>query len=172
MAQTKSKKTKKQPASAANKKSPSNTNGTKQATKSTRKPAVSLDLVDLTPEELRALPHPREGFEQHVQALFDLYLAHPEELTIKALSLDDARNRLNAFEALKPVERSAAKHLEMVQETRALHASKVWSAMLDIYAKAQAVARTNADVRRGLADFAAFMANGPRKKKSAAKAEP
>ncbi len=154
---------KKSSASTKQAKKPAKTAAPKKATAR----AVSLELVDLTPAELKALPHPREGFEEHVAPLLALYAAHPDELGIKAFSLTEVEGRFGALQALKPVEKSAAKHLEMVQETRALHASKVWSAMLDIYAKAQAAARTSDEVRRGVADFTAFMALGPRKKKPA-----
>jgi len=123
-----------------------------------------LTLVDLTPDEVKRLPHPRDGFEAHIEPLLALYQEHRDELASRAVDAAEVRARFTAWRALAAIEASARKHLEMVEETRLLHASKVWSAMLEVYAKARAAARTNPDVARGIADFARFMSLGPRKK--------
>lgn len=118
-------------------------------------------LVDLTPDEVEKLPKARPGFERFVEPIVQLYEAHPD-LVIKGLDIAEVRGRFAAFAALEAVERSAAKHLEMIQETRLLNSSKVWKQMLEIYAKAQAAGRTDADVKRGIADFVEFMKTGPK----------
>lgn len=129
-----------------------------------KKAAPEEVLVDLTPEEMSSLPRPRDGFEAHVEPLMALYARFEEELKIKGFDASSAGKHLASFQALEATERSAAKHLEMVRETRQLHASKAWSAMLDVYAKAQAAARTNKELAASLADFTNFMKTGPRKK--------
>lgn len=136
------------------------------APKTTKAPAAPDfgKLVDLSSDEVEKLPKARPGFERFVESMMALYEAHPD-LVIKGLDVAEVRGRFAAFMALEPVERSAAKHLEMVQETRLLNSSKVWKQILEIYAKAQAAARTDADVKRGIADFQDFMKTGPRTKK-------
>lgn len=121
-------------------------------------------LVDLTPEEAAALQRPRLGFEKFVDSLVQVYADHVDEMGIKGLDLDELRGRFAAWTALGPVETSAAKHLEMVQETRVLNAAHVWKMLMEIYVKAQTVSRTNTDVRRAIADFQAFMKTGPQDK--------
>ena len=69
---------------------PKKTSSTKKSTSSTpSKTSPSLDLVDLTPGELKALPRPREGFEKHVAPLLALYQAEHDELGIKNLSTSE-----------------------------------------------------------------------------------
>jgi hypothetical protein len=126
-------------------------------------------LVDLTPDEIKKLVKPRPGFENFLSALLSLYRSEPE-LQIKGLNLALIEAAFSSFVALQPLEASASKHLEMVQETRLLHSSNAWSGMLKIYNRAQSVAKTNQAVARGIADFAKFMKTGPYKKKSPAPA--
>ena len=121
-------------------------------------------LVDLTDEEKQKLPKPKEGFDRHVGPMLDLYRRHFDALKSRGANADTIEARFRAWQTLVPVEASAAKHLEVVQESRLLHASKVWSALLEIYAKAQAEARTNREVASAIEDFRKFMATGPRKK--------
>lgn len=120
-------------------------------------------LVDLTPDEIEKLPKARPGFERFVESVLAVYEGHPD-LVIKGLDVAEVRARFAAFTAMAAVEQSAAKHLEMIQETRLLNSSKVWKQMLEIYAKAQAAGRTDDDVKRGIADFQEFMKTGPRVK--------
>lgn len=141
----------------------------KKATiKKATRPKLETDeaLFDLTPEEVSALSKPREGFEAHIEGLLALYEAEADELKIRGLELAEIRAHANSAKALAAIEAAAAKYAEMVRETRLLHAARVWDALLDIYAKAQAVGRTNEAVARGIADFAKFMKTGPRKAKA------
>ena len=122
-------------------------------------------LVDLTPEEVSQLARPRDGFEAHAPKLLAMYAKYGDELRIKSLDPAKVSAALHSWSALDDVEQSAAKHLEMVRETRAQHASNIWRAMMDIYARADASGRTNADIARAVSDFRAFMSTGPRAKK-------
>lgn len=146
----------------ASKKAATSKKRTVTSKKSKLKASTFDELVDLTPDEIKRLPKPRDGFEDYVTSILSLYAAQPE-LYVSTLSASEVEGRFRAFQTLKPLEASAAKHLEMVQETRLLHGSKTWSAMLEIYAKAKVAARTNPEIARGIADFAAFMKLGPRK---------
>ncbi len=141
-----------------------------------RKPRITKTdardtLVDLTPEEIKKLVKPRPGFENFVGALLSLCRSE-SELQIKGLSPSAIEAAHSAYLALQPLEASASKHLEMVQETRLLHSSNAWSGLLKIYNRAQSVAKTNPAVARGVADFAKFMKIGPRKKKAPAPPPP
>jgi hypothetical protein len=121
-------------------------------------------LVDLSPEQVARLPRPRDGFESHVEGMLAFYEANKESLGLVKTPADEVRARLGAWQALASVEASAAKHLEMTQETRMLHSSTVWSAMLDIYGRGQQAAKRDPAIAAGIADFEKFMKVGPRKK--------
>lgn len=152
--------------SRATKKSASKAAGakaTRPKTGGSRTERTAPALVDLTPAEIRALPRPREGFEPHVASLLALYHAHQDELSIKSLDPAAVRASFQSYQSLGPLQQSAEKHLEMVSETRVLHGGKTWLALLEIYAKAKAAARTNPEIARGIADFTRFMSLGPRK---------
>jgi hypothetical protein len=129
------------------------------------------ELVDLSPQAVQALNKPRESFEDHVEPLFSLYAAHQDKLGALATGIEEARERLARFNDLAAEESAARaeaeaanKRLEMVTETRALQASKVWGVMLDIYGKAKQASKTDAAIAAEIKPFASFMAVGPRKK--------
>lgn len=148
----------------------------KKSAKTTKakKAAVSRDmteLIDLTPEAAKALVRPRDGFEEHAEPLFELWANHEETLGSLAIGVEEARERLARYRDLASEEVTARaavdaanKRLEMVQETRALQASKVWSVMLDIYGKGKQAGKSDAKIAAEIKAFVSFMATGPRKK--------
>jgi hypothetical protein len=157
--------------------------GTMAATKKTKRKAAKKqkkgaantrdmkELVDLSPEAVKTLNKPREKFEDHVEPLFQLYVTHQEKLGTLATGIDEGREQLARYTDLAPEEASARaeaeaanKRLELVTDTRALQASKVWGVMLDIYGKAKQAAKTDAAIAAEIKPFATFMAVGPRKK--------
>lgn len=157
---------------------------TTKSIKTTKKPKSSAkktatrdmtELVDLSPEAVKALNKPREKFEDHVEPLFQLYASHQEKLGALTTGIDEARERFARYDDLAAEEASARaeaeaanKRLELVTDTRALQASKVWGVMLDIYGKAKQAAKTDAAIAAEIKPFAAFMAVGPRKKNNTA----
>jgi len=152
----------------AAKKTTKKASGSKKSAATTRD---MLELVDLSPEAMKALNKPRDKFEDHLEPLFELYATHVEKLGALATGVDEARDRLARFKDLAAEEaaaraeaEAASKRLEMVTETRALQASKVWGVMLDIYGKAKQAAKTDARIAAEIKPFAAFMALGPRHK--------
>lgn len=146
----------------------------KAANKAAKKRVASTrdmtELVDLTPEAMRALGKPREGFEEHVEPLLHVWETHQDKLGVLAMGVDETRERLARYRELEPAVvaaraevAAAEKKLEMVLETRALQASKVWGAMLDIYGKGKQAGKTDAQIADEIKPFMAFMATGPRK---------
>ena len=144
-------------------------------TTKTKKPVAKTrdmtELVDLTAEAVRALTKPREGFEEHAEPLFELWTTRKAALGQLAISVDEARERLVRYKALSADEAAAradlevaAKRLEMVVETRALQASKVWSVMLDIYGKGKQAGKSDAQIAAEIKPFVSFMSVGPRNK--------
>jgi hypothetical protein len=135
----------------------------------TKQQALSTP-VHVTSQDLKRLSRPKENFTRHVQPLLALYDAHLDEL--RALTSSEVNDQLAAYESLLAQEAAAQEALDRVQETRALRGSTVWSAMLDIYARAQAAGRNDADIQRGIEDFQAFLKHGKRAKKTTAPANP
>src|SRR5262249_15339446 len=143
--------------------------------KATSKPAARgtpdmTSLVDLPPETVKLLAKPRDGYEEHFDTLLALYEDHAGELGALTMAPDELRARRQRFQELGPEREAAqrmadtaAKHLEMVDETRLLQASRMWTGMLEIYNKARA--SKDPAVKSSIAAFGAFMATGPRKKK-------
>ncbi|MBI5498307.1 MAG: hypothetical protein HY904_25115 [Deltaproteobacteria bacterium] len=121
-------------------------------------------LVDLSPAQVAKLPKPRDGFDAHVDGMLAFYDAHKDALGTVMTGVAEVRARLGAWQSLAAVEASAAKHLEMTQETRLLHSSVVWSALLDIYGRGQQAAKRDPAIAAGIAEFEKFMKLGPRKK--------
>lgn len=126
------------------------------------------ELVDLTVEAVRALAKPRQGFEDHAEPLFELWTTHERALGQLAIGVDEARERLARYQALAVDEAAVRadlevvrKRLEMVVETRALQASKVWSVMLDIYAKSKLAGKSDSQIAAEIKPFVAFMAIRP-----------
>lgn len=136
----------------------------KQSSKGSKKPTSDVALVDLTPEEVRSLPKPRDGFEAHVEGLVNAKTKFAKELA--SASVDPAKTRANVAAAAKLDEAIAPlkKQLEVLEETRLLLTSNVWSDMLEIYRVAQAVAKKDAKVAKAIEPFAKFMSTGPKKK--------
>jgi predicted RNase H-like nuclease (RuvC/YqgF family) len=128
------------------------------------KKSTATKLVDLTEEEVRALPKPREGFEAHVESLLATHAKFAKELA--SANVDGAKVRANLAAVAKLDESIAAarKHLEMLEETRLLLASNAWSDVLAIYGVAQVVAKRDAKVAQAIEPFVKFMSVGPRKK--------
>jgi hypothetical protein len=62
-------------------------------------------------------------------------------------------------------EERAARHLARVKATRLARSAKVWASMMEIYARARAAARSDAELARQIGEFQTFMKLGPRKKK-------
>jgi hypothetical protein len=124
-------------------------------------PAHEIALIDLSPEEVKRLPKPKGGFLRFAAPLLALYETNGSALG-SGLDAEAARASLSAVEALDAGLDAERKHLEMVQETRLLHASTVWMAMLDVYARARAAARHDPELARAVADFERFMRK-PRK---------
>jgi hypothetical protein len=127
-----------------------------------RKPMPGLlraddGLVDLSPEEVRRLPKPRDGFEQHVEAVMALYEGHGAALAIPGVRADGVRAQLVRLAALRQQEKTAREQLQMVAGTRLFVASTLWTTLLEVYARARAVGRTNEAVRRSVEDFARFL---------------
>jgi hypothetical protein len=125
-----------------------------------------IKLIDLSPEAVAKLPKPREGFELHLGELLQIYTDHAQEMSIGNIRAEDLLTHMKTAETLKPLIESARKHLEMLEETSQWHTAQVWSAMLEIYAKAQVVGRSNPDVKNAIEPFVQFMKVGKRKKKS------
>jgi|JI10StandDraft_1071094.scaffolds.fasta_scaffold1995535_1 hypothetical protein len=134
------------------------------AKKSAKKKKTAPTLVDLSSDEVRALPKPREGFADQAADLVALYEKHAGVLGEVETSTTAIREDLAAWHALGPVEQAAIKHAEMATETRLLHAARAWSGMLEIYKRAQAAAPKNRAVASAIEPFEKFMSVGPRKK--------
>jgi hypothetical protein len=126
---------------------------------------TEVELIDLSPEEVRRLPKPREGFDAYAETLIDLYENNVEELSIKGYDASQTRDSLAALQSLKTMESAAKRQLALVQETRLYHMAIVWTAMLDIYARAQSAGRNNPTMKRAIAEFEQFMKNRSPKKK-------
>jgi len=124
-------------------------------------------LINLTREEMASLPKPREGFADHAGALFALYAAHEDELSIKGQTPKDAMARLHAYQTLLDLERVTWALFSRIQDTRALRAGEVWTTMLDVYARARAAGRNDAEMKRAISDFKRFMKHKPRTSKPA-----
>jgi hypothetical protein len=126
--------------------------------------ASTIPLVELSAQELSRLKRPRLGFEWHFDAIIGLAVA---AATLRPRGFDDAQLRedLQAYRALEAEEERVANHLARVKATRLARSARVWATMMEIYARARAAARSDADLARHIADFQAFMKLGPRKKK-------
>jgi hypothetical protein len=130
-----------------------------------RDPAT-IPLVQLSAQELSRLKRPRVGFEWHFDALIGLATAL---VTLRPRGFDEAQLRedLLAYRALEAEEERVANHLSRIKATRLARSARVWATMMEIYARARAAARSDAELARHVADFQAFMKLGPRKKKPA-----
>jgi hypothetical protein len=133
--------------------------------KGTKKSDIDVTLVDLTPEESRALLKPREGFQAHVEGLIGAKTKFSKELASANVDGEKLRATLAAVARLDAAIEPMRKQLEMLEETRLLLASNAWSDMLEIYRVGQAVAKKDAKVAKAIEPFAKFMSTGPRKKR-------
>jgi hypothetical protein len=115
---------------------------------------------EITPNALRRLPRPRAGFERFVEPLLSL---HEKQRALLGGNVDttDLRARFKSYLALATNEKRLAEELTQVQHARLADAAAVWSGLLDIYARAQAAARTNPAIGRAIADFAVILRRRP-----------
>jgi hypothetical protein len=141
--------------------------GTKQHSTKKHTTKRKAPLVALTPHEVRHLVKPRPGFDAFAEDLFSLYASNPSVFGTD-VDVEAARKALATYNDLRPQELAAQAVVDQVHETRLLNSSTVWSAMLAIYGHGALAGRTNATIDRGIAPFAAFMKNGPRKQKATA----
>jgi hypothetical protein len=122
-----------------------------------RKSSKETQLVHVPAEELRHLLRPRGGFDRFANELITLARDHAEAIPMKGFDADAVLAELAAFDALEPAVAAAQKQLQLAQETRLLHASNVWQAMLRIYQWAQLAAQDEPDIDLAIAGFTAFM---------------
>lgn len=126
----------------------------------------ALALVDLTVEEVKALPKPREGFEAHVEGLLAAHAKHKSELSSAKVDAGKVRANIEAAAKLEAAIADAKKQLELLEETRLLLRSHAWSDVLAIYGVAQVVAKSDAKVAKSIEPFVRFMSTGAKKKKA------
>jgi hypothetical protein len=118
---------------------------------------IARVLVHLSAADMRRLPKPRNGFEPFAESLIALVKKQPDTLRIKGFDADAVLAELREYQALEAVVTSAKQQLAMAQETRLLHGSNVWRAILRIYRHAQLVALVDPGIAFAIAAFEAFM---------------
>lgn len=134
-------------------------------TEATRPAASAIPLSDISAEALAHLKRPRMGFEWHFDTLIGLAASTP---MLRPRGFDQAQltQDLLAYRGLEAEEERAARHLARVKATRLERSARVWAAMMDIYARTRAAARSDEELAGRIADFQAFMKLGPRTKKT------
>ena len=140
--------------------------------KISKKKAVSLELVDLSKEAVRRLPRPHPGFVEFAEPLLGYYEVNEAVLGKRAVDPAVVRNSVKVRAMLISTEASLQQQLDRVRETRLLHESMVWSAELEIYGRAQRVARKQPGLARGIEGFTQFMKHRPPKPKAIAAQAP
>jgi hypothetical protein len=130
---------------------------------STRSRAKEMELVPLSPEQIRELPKPKKGFEAYWGPLLALYKGNEAALSIDGLDIDSVEEAMSDYETLAAAEAEAVQKLALIRATRLLKGSIVWSAELAIYVRAQG-ARTSTVIQRAISGFALFMKQRARAK--------
>jgi hypothetical protein len=121
-------------------------------------------LVDLTPEEVTALPKPRVGFEEHVEGLLSVLTKFPSEMASAKVDPDVVRQTVAGVVKLDAAIAPARKQLELLEETRLLLASNAWRDLLEVYRIAQAVSAREPKIAKAIEPFSRLLAVGPKKK--------
>jgi hypothetical protein len=121
------------------------------------KKATTPALVRLTPADVHRLSKPKSGFDAYAQALVALLQAKASVLHVTGVDAEIVLDELEAYQALQPVVANAERQAAMARETRLLHASNVWRAMLKIYQHAQLAAENDAEVEDAVAAFETFL---------------
>jgi hypothetical protein len=118
----------------------------------------------LSPEEVRSLVPPKEGYEAFAESMTTLYRENLETMRIPGFDPDSITSELSAAAALAAQEAVLATRLALVQKTRRLHTSNAWRGVLQIYDRGRSAAHANPTIRRAIAHFEAFMKHRPKKK--------
>jgi hypothetical protein len=129
-----------------------------------KKGTKATKLVDLTDEEVRALPKPREGFYEQAEVLLAARAKFGDALSSAKVQPAKVRAMIAAAKQLEETIAPLKKQLEVLEETKLLLNSNAWSDLLEIYGVAQVVAKKDAKVAKAIEPFAKFMSVGPKKK--------
>jgi hypothetical protein len=137
----------------------------KKSTKS--KQQRGTKYVALSPEDVKKLPRPHKGFDAFVGPLVALFKENSRALSTDGLDVAGLLGVVRQYQALAETEYAATKQLEKVQTTRLVYAANAWHTVLEMYARALVVGRTNAAVKAGIADFVQFMKHARKRKTKA-----
>ena len=137
----------------------------KKSKKSTKQRGTKY--VVLSPEDVKKLPRPHKGFDAFAGPLVALFKANSRALSADGLDVGGLLALVRQFQALAETEYAATKQLEKVQTTRLVYAATAWHTLLEMYARALVVGRTNPTVKAGIADFVQFMKHARKRKTKA-----
>jgi len=94
----------------------------------------------------------------------DVATQFASDLGTNGLDVEGMLASLSNYRALAPARAATARHLQLIDNTRAFEASNAWKQVLVIYARARAAAQTNPDLATAIRAFEQFMKNGRRRK--------
>jgi hypothetical protein len=121
-------------------------------------------LVGAVSNQVRRPLRPRMSFEHYAPALMQLYKNNVDALYMSGFDPDAVLAELAVFQSSLLAQQIAWNAFKRQQSTTLQHASNVWSAMLLLYERAKAVARTNPEIKLAIAGFVSFMKQSRRKK--------
>jgi hypothetical protein len=122
-------------------------------------------LVGAVANTVRRPLRPRTNFEHYVPALMQLYKSNVDALYMSGFDPDAVLAELAAYQSSLLAQQIAWNAFKRQQSNTLQHASNVWSAMLLVYERAKAVARTNPEIRLAITEFVSFMKQWRRRKK-------
>jgi hypothetical protein len=130
------------------------------------KKKTGITLVALSPDDVKHLLKPMRGFDAYAEELVALFRQNPKALIAGDVDLDGLLEDVGAYQSLAQPEAAAARQLASLQTTRLARSSSAWHAMLELYARAVAVGRTDPTIRAAIAPFVAFLKKTNKKAKT------
>jgi hypothetical protein len=143
------------------------------STSKKRKKSSAPRLISLSPDQIRHTLKPHTGFDAYTDEMMSVYEANKEALGDAGIDTAAILDALAKYRALRAAEVAAEKQLALVRETRLNYSSIVWSAELEVYARATRAGKKQPALLKAVAAFAAFLKQRrPRKKATATPAPP
>jgi hypothetical protein len=135
---------------------------------STKQKSSTPALVSLSPEQVRHTLKPHAGFDAYADELMSLYDANVSTLGDAGIDTAYILDVLDQYRTLRAAEIAAEKQLSLVRETRLNFSSIVWSAELEVYARATRAGKKQPALLKAVAAFAAFLKQRHARKKATA----
>jgi hypothetical protein len=123
-------------------------------------------LVSLSPEQVQHTLKPHTGFDAFAEEMMSLYEENVDTLGDAGIDSATVLDSLAQYRALRASEIAAEKQLSLVRETRLNYGSIVYSAELEVYARATRAGKKNPALLRAVAAFSAFLKQRRQPKKA------